>query len=369
MGKVKNQIYSRPPLDRMVRVHGMLQRNEFPNCPALARLFEISVRTIKRDVDFMKYRLNLPIEYDSRRYGYYYTRPVQLFPTLAVTESELFALLVAGKAIAQYRGTELQKPLENAFSKLTGQLDQGTAYSVGNLDQALSFRPFAPGDADLAAFQKLTTALRENRAVRFDYKNLGARKTLKRHVHPYHLACIDNHWYLFAFDVDRRAMRTFVLTRLSHLELTRKTFTRRKEFNAEEYLRGSFQVYKGRSDYEVVVDFDDWATDLLRGRKWHSSQELTELPNGASRLRFRLNSLKEIEGWLLSWGRHATVVRPVELMELLRQTAETLATRYHPHIREGHHDPSMARPMAVAPAKPAGETDEFKPLMQVHGKG
>ena len=209
----------------------------------------------------------------------------------------------------------------------------------------MSFRPFAPGDTDLATFQSLTTALKDNLAVTFDYKNLGKKEYQPRKVHPYHLACIDNHWYLFAFDMNRQAMRTFVLTRLRQLRVTKSKFTRRKDFNADEYLRGSFQVFKGGDDYEVVIDFDDWATDLLRGRKWHHSQELTELPDGASRLRFRLNNLEEIENWVLSFGRHASVVRPAQLRERLEQTAAILIDRYG--------QPKM---------KSAASEEEFKPL-------
>jgi predicted DNA-binding transcriptional regulator YafY len=81
-------------------------------------------------------------------------------------------------------------------------------------------------------------------------------------------------------------------------------------------------------DYEVVVDFDPWATDLLRGRTWHASQEFTELPDGSSRLRLRLNAIEEMERWVLSWGVHAIVVRPKALAERIRKTAEDLVGRY-----------------------------------------
>ena len=240
----------------------------------------------------------------------------------------LFALLVAHKAIAQYQGTAIQKPLEAAFQKLTGQLDQDNRFSMGNLNEALSFRPFAPQDTDLYAFRSLTRALQETLEVKFQYRNLGAKAAQARRVQPHHLACIDNHWYLFAFDVDRHAMRTFVLTRLSKLEVTKKKFARQKKFDADEYLRGSFQVFKGGDDYEVVIDFDRWATDLLRGRRWHASQELTEMKDGTSRLRLRLNNLEEIEGWVLSWGIHATVLRPARLGERLSRIAKELLGRY-----------------------------------------
>ena len=60
----------------------------------------VSLRTVKRDVEFMLERLNLPIEYDARKYGFHYTREVEKFPALSITEGEMFALLVAHKAIA-----------------------------------------------------------------------------------------------------------------------------------------------------------------------------------------------------------------------------------------------------------------------------
>jgi len=311
-----------------MRIHEQIKGNRYPNCSGIAKEIEVSTRTIKRDIDFMKYRLNLPLEYDSRRYGYYYTEPVAHFPSLPIAEAEVFALLVAQKAIAQYHGTPYEKPLEAAFRKLTGQLDTQAKFTLGSLDEALSFRPFAPGDADLEMFQVLTRALRESRAIKFTYKNLGMRTAQPRHVHPYHLACIQNHWYLFAFDVNRKAMRTFVLTRLTRLELTSEKFAPNKDFDPDEYLKGSFTVFKGKEDYEVVIEFDVWATDLIRGRKWHASQNFTELPNGTSRLTMRLNNIEEMEQWVLSWGLHATAVRPVELANRLRQTIAGLTKRY-----------------------------------------
>ena len=147
-------------------------------------------------------------------------------------------------------------------------------------------------------------------------------------MHPYHLACIQNHWYLFAFDVNRKAMRTFVLSRLSGLELAKEKFKPDQKFDPDEYLKGSFTVFKGKEDYEVVIEFDIWATDLIRGRKWHASQNFTELPDGMSRLTMRLNNIEEMEQWVLSWGLHATVVRPAELAQRLRQTIAGLAKRY-----------------------------------------
>lgn len=312
----------------MHRIFHLIKDGTFPNCGGLARELEVSTRTIKRDIDFMKVRYRLPIEYDSRRYGFYFTGPVEDFPRVPMTEADMFALFIAQKAVAQYRGTSFGQPLEAAFRKLTAQLGDGSSYTLNNLDQALSFRPFAPGDTDIETFQMLTQALQDRRVVTFLYRNLGADRAQPRTVHPYHLACIDSHWYLFAHDVGRKATRTFVLTRMRDTAVTKRTFTISAAFDANEHLKGSMSVFKGTADYEVVVDFDRWAADLVRGRRWHGSQDITELPKGQMRLRMRLNGIEEAERWVLGWGTHATVVRPKALAERMRSIAGTLLDRY-----------------------------------------
>ncbi|MGO8676771.1 MAG: helix-turn-helix transcriptional regulator [Limisphaerales bacterium] len=340
MPKVQSDVYCRPPWQRMMRMHELLRKGRHPNCRSFAEEFEISTRTAKRDVDFMKCRLNLPIEYDPRRNGYCYSRPVEHLPAVSITEGEMFALLVAHKAITQYQGTPFHEPLQAAFRKLTGQLDGGPGFTVGNLDEVLSFRPFAPEDTHLEAFEVITRALRDSVGLTFLYRNFGARRARRRWAHPYHLACINNQWYLFAFDVHRQALRTFVLTRLRQPEITGQKFVKPRDFDLGKYLRGSFNVYTGRGDHDVVLDFDSWAAESIRGRHWHASQHLTELPERGLRLQMRLTSLKEAERWVLSWGAHVTVIKPKALAVRLREMA--LDVRLH-YTRTGGVRPARKR--------------------------
>lgn len=326
--KVNDQLFTRPPWERMMKIHQAISSGSFPSAPSLGAELEVSARTIKRDIDFMKYRLDLPIEYESRKYGYYYAVPVEKFPSVPVTEAEIFSLLVAQKAIAQYHGTSFEKPLQSAFQKLVRQLDHESSYSMDHWEGALSFRPFAPDDSDLPVFQTVTRAIAQRRVLAFSYKKLGAKQKEKRRVQPYHMTCVENHWYLIGFDLARKGMRTFALNRLSEARLEKGVFRVPRGFKAEEYLRGSFGVFKGSADFDVVVQFDAWAADLIRGRRWHPSQEIIETSGGGMRLRFRLDNLEEIERWILSWGIHATVVRPGMLVERVRKILGELGRRY-----------------------------------------
>ena len=115
---MNSKLHSRPPLERMLRIHQALQAGGYPNASKLARDVEVSTKTIHRDIEFMRDRLNLPIEFAPANNGYFYDGEVSGFPPMQITEGEIFALIVAERALQQYRGTSFEKPLLSAIRKL-----------------------------------------------------------------------------------------------------------------------------------------------------------------------------------------------------------------------------------------------------------
>ena len=69
-------LYSRPPLERMMEIHESVKRNNFPNATTLATKLEVSTKTIHRDIQFMRDRWGLPIEFDAAYNGFRYTHSV-----------------------------------------------------------------------------------------------------------------------------------------------------------------------------------------------------------------------------------------------------------------------------------------------------
>ena len=69
--------------------------------------------------------------------------------------------------------------------------------------------------------------------------------------------------------------------------------------------------------------------NMVGERTWHTSQQITDLPNGCARLHLRLSALEEIERWILSWGTHASVIKPQILAQRVSAICRTLARRYH----------------------------------------
>ncbi len=312
----------------MMRIHSLLENNRFPNCQRLAREFEVSPKTVQRDIDFMRGQLELPIAYDSLRHGFMYTGAVHRFPALNVSEGELVALLVAQKAVAQYKDTPFERPLERAFQKLTFSLPLETSVSLRDLGEAYSFQPAAPAEADLRTFETLSGALLARQEVEFHYRALNSRAAEVRCVQPCHLRCVDNVWYLFAYDPGRKAMRTFALPRMARVKNLRRKFEPPPGFSLDEMTRFSFGAFESRKAVRVCIRLDEIGARLLGERRVHPSQKLKTLRGGGAELSMSVGLAPDLEAWLLSLGHHAEVLSPPELRATLADRVFATAAKY-----------------------------------------
>src|SRR3954462_10601898 len=313
--------FSRPPLERMMRLHAALKARQFPNCQKIATELEVSAKTIQRDIDFMRYRLGLPIDYHPQEFGFFYTEPVTGFPNIEVSEREITALLVAQKALAQYQGTPFEQPLQSAFRKLTDGLKDRVSFSWHDLEDAISFRSAGASAADLELFEIVSKGVLRSVELEFEYRKLQSSGYEARRVRPYHLGCLENQWYLFAEDLERKQIRTFALPRMRKVKLTTRGFRRPADFSIAQILSGSFGVHSGGKKQRIRIEFDSFAARLVAERKWHESQRVREMTSGSIVLELELGGLQEIERWILSWGKHARVLAPNELATRIRDEA------------------------------------------------
>jgi proteasome accessory factor B len=305
---------------------------DFPNCRKLSEELNVSSKTIQRDIDFMRDHLGLPIEYDELRFGFFYSRPITQFPSVEIGEGELIALFVARKALEQYRGTPFEDALKKAFERLSEGL-KDRIFTWTAVDAAVSFRGIGATVTELEVFEGVSKAVFDSLEIEFEYQKLGANKYERRRVQPYHVGCVENMWYLFALDVARGQIRTFALPRMRSVKETGDRFKRPADFSVNEHLGDSFGVFKGTGRYKVRIQFTSFAARIVSERVWHGSQKLSWTANGDLELTMTLDSLEEVERWVLSWGRYATVIEPPALVASLLDVASSLVARYESRAR------------------------------------
>lgn len=319
--KVRGYPAARPPLERMLFIHKKIESGSYPNATRLSNELEVSTKSIQRDIEFMRDRMNLPLEYDSQKFGYYYSEEVGGFPTLQITEGEFFAMVIAEKALQQYRGTSFEKPLVSAFNKMAASLPETISVNLQEWDETISFRTSAEPILDLEIFDQLARATAGHEQLILHYRKPGNNRIEPRKIDPYHLANINGEWFLFAWCHLRNALRTFVPMRIKKVEKTGQTFQRPKDFSLQDNLRNSFGVLSGNHHYDVVIQFSGLVEDYIREKKWHPSQKLKTLPEGGVELQMQLSGLAEVQRWILGWGGEARVICPDALREAVHQAA------------------------------------------------
>src|SRR6516162_3404455 len=252
-GARSRTLHSRPPLNRFQEIFHAIKTGRYPNRTQLARSIEVTTKTIQRDLDYMRYQLNLPIEFDYARGGYCFNRSVTDLPLFQLTESELVAVFVAQKALEAYRGTPFEQPLRTAFQKLqAAATNPGVRISISweDLGSSISFRHFGAYLPDMTIFADLAKAIQIEEVVEFDYKKLDANAYAKRTVEPWHLACVSGQWYLLGYDISREARRIFVLGRMQKVSTIARTFShpRPDDVDIRQLFQNSFQIWQSENN-------------------------------------------------------------------------------------------------------------------------
>lgn len=325
---------TRRPLERVLRIHEMISRGNHPNCTTIARELEVNRKTIQRDLNFMRDELALPIDYSETSHGYFYTRPVNDFPFLKTSSEDLVALVLARNALGPLKGSALEASLRSGFQRLQAGMSEQVTIPWSDIDQAFSVKSIGMTERDVFLFDRLAKAVLESRELQFDYRKLKDDAPARRRIQPYHLAEIDGGWYVIGFDLERQARRTFAVQRMRSVHLTAKRFVRSRDFRLEDHFAGSFGVWsgedKGSPKFLVRIRFRNFAARVVAERRWHPSQEITELDPAGNviEITMTLSALEDIARCILGFGSQAEVMAPPELRELVGGELKRAADQY-----------------------------------------
>lgn len=189
-----------------------------------------------------------------------------------------------------------------------------------------------PGAGEVAERLRLVSeALLARKRLHFRYHGRYRGETTEREVLPYGLLFQRGHWYLFAHDPSRGAIRTFRLDRMGDV-----TPNRRSPGTPDYDVPADFRIadYVGREPWELGDDPPIEAevrfafpTSLWAERNGHGTL-VEELPDGASIRRFRVRQVNPFLRWLLGLGEDVVLERPPELVQAYRTLVLETAALY-----------------------------------------
>jgi len=310
-------------LARLYFIDMEIASGKYPNTGYLAKKWEgISISTISRDIDFMKDRLNAPIEYDALHRGYYYSEPHYRIPMGFSGADELLALGMAKNILTMYRDTPIYDAahhlLDSIIAPLAAESDSDWYESRIVVPQV----PSAPIPPDV--WNPVTTALRENRVLTFEYQGAYDEDYKSRRVRPYQLLFDSGLWYLYGFAEERKGIRIFSLRRMKDIALAKDNFILPKDFDYRAGSGGShFGVFAGQKKYRFKVAFYDYSVTWVMDRQWTDDQKVTETEDGIV-ITFTSTQFDKVAEWVLSRGCTACPLEPELLVNVWQSDIEKM---------------------------------------------
>ena len=195
---------------RLLALLSLLQsRRDWPGA-ALADRLDISLRTVRRDVDRLR-ELGYPIAAVKGPDGGYRLRAGTELPPLLFDDEQAVALTIALQVAATTPGNGLADASARALTTIRQVLPARLRHRVAALRvtsvEPPTTRPDAPVDGDLLL--ALGAAVHAREVLRFDYADGPSRR-----AEPHHVVTWNGRWYLVAWDLDRDDWRVFRADRI-----------------------------------------------------------------------------------------------------------------------------------------------------------
>jgi predicted DNA-binding transcriptional regulator YafY len=314
---------------RILQLDELLRNYDRSTTGYLADRLEVSERTVRADLDFLRDQLYAPIKY-SRKLGFHYEDPSWRLSTYPLTQGELFALTIGARMLAAYSGSAYRHELETAITRLSERLPEQNWVDLQRLAQEhLLFRATAAIDLDPEIWQRLESACHQQQSVQMTYYTAGRNATSDRILDPYFLHIYrGTNPYVIGYCHNRQMVRSFRIDRIRKIEVLATKFDRTPDFDAREYLDSIFQHEAGGSVLEVKIEFDRETAPYVKDRNWHPSQSIEEYPDGSIVLSMTVKGINDIKRWVLGYGKGAKVISPPELVELVRKEVEQISKLY-----------------------------------------
>ncbi len=246
------------------------------------------------------------------------------------TRTELMSLHLYGEFVKVFKDTWYYDGLESLFKKVRATLPHETLAYLEKVQTTFSvgISPSKDYSRFRGILNQISQVLPRRERVEMIYQSLRSSKESHRKVDPYAVRFLEGTIYLIGFCHLRGEVRTFVVDRIKLVRTTGDTFDIPEDFSVDKYTRNSFKVMQDELHTVRIRISPAWAR-WVGEKMWHESQRAEELPDGGLELTFEVAGLDEIKQWVLSLGKEAWVVSPVELKESIFQEMKTALNHYN----------------------------------------
>lgn len=321
-----------PRNDQVARQWILLKKLESPHGATLSELaaavsedYVRHSRTIRRDLEALEVRFPVITERINGQTRWRLMDGYRNVPPLALSATELMALVFSRDLLKPLDGTEIKASLDSALNKAAAVLPPEGLTHVQQMHGYLSvgLGPHNLYRQHRQAIDQLTRAIEQHRTVQMRYYSASRDKTNRRNVDPYHLWYMAGVLYLIAYCHLRHTVRMFTVDRIRSMTVTNQPCQMPLDFDLDAYLRDALVVMRG-NPLAVTLRFDRATAAWVKDRHWHPSQHVTVHKDGSLTMTLQVADTRELVGWILNFGSGVRVLQPETLREKVREEARKI---------------------------------------------
>jgi predicted DNA-binding transcriptional regulator YafY len=314
----------------------MLIRNR--GCVPFAHLMselEVSRATLKRDLEYLRERLDAPIVYDRYANGYKFDKQPGAgrggqheLPGVWFSEREIHALLTMHQLIRELdAGGMLARHLQPLLEKLHGMLG-ASEREAQELMKRVRIISAARRPVEARFFELAGSALLQRRRIEMTYYTRGRKAESRRVVSPQRLVHYRNTWYLDAWCHESDGLRRFALDAIRGGALLEQKAKEVPIKAVEAELDGGYGIFAGAKVQWATLHFTPEAAQWVAHEQWHPEQQAVLDDDGSLTLRVPYADATELAMDVLRHGEQVRVVGPEALAQLVAKRLRVAAGQY-----------------------------------------
>ncbi len=312
-------------IDQLLAIKKVMSRQD------LLDALEVSWATLKRDLAYMRDRLNAPIEFDRDAGGYRFGTPsIGLkyeLPGMWFNADETYALLTTHQLLCDLEPGLLAPhvaPLLSRLEAIVGQ-DELNFSQVAN---RIRLGRIGKRRKNPAHFSVVSRAVLERQQLQVRHYSRENNTYSDRTLSPQRLIFYRNNWYLEAWCHTRKALRRFSVDALASVELLTAKAKDVPEKQLDEAFATAYGIYGGAGVKKACLRFSVAATRWVADEEWHPDQVGSLDAQGRYVLEVPFAEPTELLMDILRHGHHVEVLGPPELRRAVMDTIGQMQALY-----------------------------------------
>ena len=325
--------------ERYYKIDQLLNDRRVVSFQTLMDELGISRATLKRDLAYLRERLNAPIIHDREAGGYRFDQGSARvggqyeLPGLWFSAEEIHALLTMQHLLVNLdTGGMLGPHIKPLLSRLTALL--GTADNPAEeIVKRIRIETVGAREFHLDNFQAVGSALLRRKRLIIDYYAKGKDELSQREVSPQRLVHYRNNWYLDAWCHVRNDLRAFAVDSIRRAEILEKRARDVSEKMLQEVLGAGYGIFSGKTVRWATLLFSPERSRWVASERWHPEQKGRYLDDGRYELKVPYSNDPELLMDILKYGADCDVLAPKELREKVAKEVEAMSRMHQVQSR------------------------------------